>query len=77
MSCYCMQMFSSQGFNPLNLKRIKFNDVGGPEETNIYCWVWFKEYSLDVFLKFAGPMVVIVINLIVPMTFKKLSIWEK
>ena len=46
MSCFCMQMFSSQGFNPQNLKSIKFDDVGGPEETNLYCWDWFKQYSL-------------------------------
>ena len=46
MSCYCMQMFASEKFNPLSLKKILFNDVGGKEETRTICWDWVTEYSL-------------------------------
>ena len=76
MSCFCMSSFKANQFNPLALRKIKWTDVGGVEEDQ-FCFDWVQNYSFKMFLKYSGPMVVIVINLIVPMTFKKLSVWER
>lgn len=46
MSCYCMQMFAQKGFNPLNLKNIKWDDVGGEKETGTFCNDWVSDYSM-------------------------------
>jgi len=53
---------------PAGLFNIDFSDVK-PGDTEKYCKSWSKAYLKAMSLKYGSPMIIIIINMLVPMIF--------
>lgn len=74
MHCYCFNELKSG--NIQGLFDIDFTAIN-PEDTRKYCKDWFYAYSKALSLKYGAPMVIIIINVLVPIVFAAFSKFEK
>ena len=76
MHCYCFSQLKKAKGNVNTVFAIKFEDVK-TGDLNHYCKGWFWAYSEAMALKFGAPMVIVIINALVPLIFDLLSKFER
>jgi len=74
MGCYCFEKLKFFKYDYAKLKNISFDLYKGKTPL---CTEWFEIWALSGFCKVAGPMFVLAINLVVPMTIDALSHFQR
>ena len=69
MHCYCFKQLTK---DPASLFDIDFSDVRIGDTTK-YCQQWFISYTKAMTLKYGSPLIIILINMLVPMIFAQFS----
>jgi hypothetical protein len=75
MNCYCYEKLKEDPFGN-TIKDMTFKSFNVTDDHK-WCNEWWQFFKVQATLKYLGPMVVILINLIVPITFQLLTAWEK
>jgi hypothetical protein len=69
MHCYCFKQLTK---DPASLFDIDFSDVRKDDDSK-YCQQWFISYTKAMTLKYGSPLIIILINMLVPMIFAQFS----
>ena len=72
MHCFCFAKMKAAKGNINSVFAIKFNGPGVSDQTE-YCRSWFWAYSEAMGLKYGAPLVIVIINSVVPIIFDLLT----
>lgn len=75
MHCFCFSKLKAAKGDMIKVFGISFADVAPGDKTE-YCRGWFWAYSEAMALKYGAPMVIVIINSVVPIIFDLLTGFE-
>ena len=75
MHCFCFAKFKEAKGDINKVFGISFTNIA-PGDTTKYCQGWFWAYSEAMALKYGAPMVIVIINSVVPIIFDLLTRFE-